>query len=304
MKYDIDISQLGGSKGVFTKEGQTVPTMMIAPPGYTYSFDSINGVPLGSTCSGSGSFIYNGYCRNEATHEFVVIGFKFSCDESGYIPDGWSRDAIFFDTGPRYCKKDLDIPSGSTTTGDILSCKITCDSRATCKGFNFNPVLKQCTIYSDITGYSYNSATVSFTRHDFPTAEGKLIPDARDSVTYLGNTGSDCGKMSECNSNIAQVFDTPGVQSFSTTDIDTCGFCPVKTVNKVSSDYYVRDEVGKTTKYTEKTAAIAELKGQVATLSVNIAEKLINNQLSNSEEQQSIIAKQVNSLNNNQQAIA
>ena len=54
----------------------------------------------------------------------------------------------------------------------------------------------------------------------------------------------------------------------------------------------------------QKTAAIAELKGQVATLSVNIAEKLINNQLSNSEEQLSIIAKQVNSLNNNQQAIA
>lgn len=54
----------------------------------------------------------------------------------------------------------------------------------------------------------------------------------------------------------------------------------------------------------QKAAAIAELKGQVAALSVNIAEKLINNQLSNSEEQQSIIAKQVNSLNNNQQAIA
>ena len=54
----------------------------------------------------------------------------------------------------------------------------------------------------------------------------------------------------------------------------------------------------------QKAVAIAELKGQVATLSVNIAEKLINNQLSNSEEQQSIIAKQVNSLNNNQQAIA
>lgn len=54
----------------------------------------------------------------------------------------------------------------------------------------------------------------------------------------------------------------------------------------------------------QKAVAIAELKGQVATLSVSIAEKLINNQLSNSEEQQSIIAKQVNSLNNNKQAIA
>jgi F-type H+-transporting ATPase subunit b len=54
----------------------------------------------------------------------------------------------------------------------------------------------------------------------------------------------------------------------------------------------------------QKAVAIAELKGQVASLSVSIAEKLISNQLSNSAEQQDIIAKQVNSLNNNQQAIA
>lgn len=54
----------------------------------------------------------------------------------------------------------------------------------------------------------------------------------------------------------------------------------------------------------QKQAAIAELKGQVASLSVSIAEKLINNQLSNNAEQQAIIASQVNNLNNNQQAIA
>ena len=55
------------------------------------------------------------------------------------------------------------------------------------------------------------------------------------------------------------------------------------------------DEINK-----QKAVAIAELKGQVATISVNIAEKLINNQLSNSQEQQAIIAQQVNQLNNNQ----
>jgi F-type H+-transporting ATPase subunit b len=54
----------------------------------------------------------------------------------------------------------------------------------------------------------------------------------------------------------------------------------------------------------QKQSAIEELKGQVATLSVSIAEKLISNQLSNNTEQQAIIAKQVNNLNNNQQAIA
>ena len=54
----------------------------------------------------------------------------------------------------------------------------------------------------------------------------------------------------------------------------------------------------------QKQNAIAELKGQVATLSVSIAEKLISNQLSNNADQQAIIASQVNNLNNNQQAIA
>ncbi|NQW42632.1 MAG: F0F1 ATP synthase subunit B [Bacteroidetes bacterium] len=54
----------------------------------------------------------------------------------------------------------------------------------------------------------------------------------------------------------------------------------------------------------QKANAISELKGQVASLSVSIAEKLINNQLSNNTEQQSIIASQVNNLNSNQQAIA
>lgn len=52
----------------------------------------------------------------------------------------------------------------------------------------------------------------------------------------------------------------------------------------------------------QKQSAINELKGQVASLSVSIAEKLISNQLSNNAEQQAIIASQVNNLNNNQQA--
>jgi F-type H+-transporting ATPase subunit b len=55
------------------------------------------------------------------------------------------------------------------------------------------------------------------------------------------------------------------------------------------------DEINK-----QKAVDIAELKGQVDSISVNIAEKLINNQLSNSQEQQAIIAQQVNQLNNNQ----
>jgi len=267
MKYNIDISQVGGSKGVFTKELQTVPTMMIAPPGYTYSFESIIGVPLGSTCTDGGTInTEKGYCQLPATHSYdgALVYCSFYCDKPGYVPDGFTDRALFPCWSTRYCKKDLTVPWQSTTTGDILSCKIECDGFSNCKGFNYDAVLKQCTIYSSINlsgSYSYNASTISFTRQNFPTVDGeKLIPDAKDSATYLGNTGDDCGKMTECNSNLAHVFDTPGVVSFSTTDIETCGFCPIKTVNKVSSDYYVRDEVGRTTKYTQKDAALAALK--------------------------------------------
>ena len=264
MKYDIDISQVGGSKGVFTKEGHTVPTMMVAPPGYTYDFMSIRGTVIGATCPGGGE-LYEDYCRIYANENYA--GLPCACYHScpsGWTEIGFSNDAWHACSGcpgftPKYCRKEPIIVGENAYYDGILGCKRTCDANQTCKGFNFTPIFKTCLLYSSIIDYSYDSSKVSFTRHDFPTSEGKLFPEIRDSVTYLGNTGSDCGKMNECNSNIAQVFDTPGVQSFSTTDIDTCGFCPVKTVNKVSSDYYVRDEVGKTTKYTQKDAALAAL---------------------------------------------
>ena len=255
-----DITFVTGDNIDFLMPGPPSLTMMVAPPGYTYDSFGINGVPVGSTCDSMsgrpGTIGQYGYCIVPAISEPVGVSCLFRCYD-GYVPDNYSDDTTFLCWTTRNCKKDVNIPSSSRTTGDILSCKIACDSQPTCKGFNFNPVLKQCTVYSAIIGKSYDASVISFTRHDFPTSEGKLIPDARDSVTYLGNTGSDCSKMIECNSNIAHVFDTPGVTSFSTTDIDTCGFCPIKTVNNVSYDYYVRDEVGRTTKYTDKATALA-----------------------------------------------
>ena len=257
----------------FSLAGPPTPTMMIAPPGYTYSFQSITGVPLGSTCTDGGVIEdTRGVCKKKATP--VTAGLPcacyFSCGGNGWSEDGYRSTAWHTcpssyspgcGGGDKYCTKPVNVAAGATTTGDILSCKIECDGFSNCKGFNYDAVSKQCTTYQSITSYAYNASTISFTRQNFPTVDGeKLIPDAKDSATYLGNTGDDCGKMTECNSNLAHVFDTPGVVSFSTTDIETCGFCPIKTVNKVSSDYYVRDEVGRTTKYTQKDAALAALK--------------------------------------------
>lgn len=54
----------------------------------------------------------------------------------------------------------------------------------------------------------------------------------------------------------------------------------------------------------QKAVAIAELKGQVASMSIAIAEKLIGNQLSDNDQQKTIITSHINDLNNTQQANA
>ena len=54
----------------------------------------------------------------------------------------------------------------------------------------------------------------------------------------------------------------------------------------------------------QKAVAIAELKGQVASMSIAIAEKLIGNQLADNDQQKTIITSHINDLNNTQQANA
>ena len=236
--------------------GSPPPTMMVAPPGYTFNTDSIIGHVIGSMCAGG--TLYEDYCREEATHEFIGIGFMFSCKTPGFTPLGWTPGAIFANLDPRYCSLAPNIPN-LAPSGDLQACKNICDNDPTCKGFNFNPTTQTCRQYNFIRSYGYVPETHSFTKQIFPTSTGKLIPNANDSLTYLGNTGNDCDQMEACNSNIAQVFDTYGVTSMSTTDIESCGYCPVKIINKVAGNYLIRDEVGRTVQYTSPSTALAAL---------------------------------------------
>jgi len=265
MAYNIDISYIGGSKGVFTKEGQTVPTMMIAPPGYIYSPAALTGDITFTNLSCPNGGTYNPFRKLCIEEAFALSSMgcqtvnlsTYGC-RSGFTPDGWSSGAVLACT-TRYCKKD-PAPFPATVNG-IQECKQLCDTEQTCIGFNFKPFVndQNCEMLKNITGDNITSDSVGFKRHDFPTSEGKLNPNAPDALTYLGNTGNDCSEIDACNSNIAHVFDTPGVTALATTDIETCGYCPVKTINKVASEYYVRDEVGRTTKYTQPSAALAAL---------------------------------------------
>jgi hypothetical protein len=268
MKYDIDISQVGGSKGVFTKEGQTVPTMMVAPPGYTFNVVAFTGDRTLTNLSCPRGGTYNTLRKSCRILAYATSDFgcrtgnaSYHGCPAGFEPDGWSSGVLLVCDTIRYCTKPA-APFPVTVSG-IQGCKDLCDAEPTCIGFNFNSILlnePNCEMFRSITGENPAADGNGFTRHDFPTSEGKLIPNIRDSATYLGNTGRECSKMIECNSNIAQVFDTPGVESFSTTDIEVCGFCPTKTVNKISNEYYVQNEVGTTVKYTQRNDALIALK--------------------------------------------
>lgn len=266
LSYVIDISQSGGDKGVFSNVNAVSPTMMVAPPGYTYNTLAFQGTPAvrNAECPYGSSYNPNSrLCFVEAIPVSpnaceVFNRSVYRCPTGGFTPRGWSDDAVL-ECGTRYCSK-VPVTHADTVSG-IEACKELCDAEPGCKGFNFAPYLhsENCQLLTAITGDSAALNSVGFKRHDFPMAEGKTNPDAKDSLTYLGDTGNDCNDMAMCNSNIANVFDTTVVAGMSTTDIEACGYCPVKTVKKLGIEYYVRDEVGRSTKYTTRDSALQAL---------------------------------------------
>lgn len=119
LSYVIDISQVGGDKGVFSNVNAVSPTMMVAPPGYTYSVAALTGTESTVTCpAGSTLDKTNNICLAEAYHDYVLIGCTYSCKgtPNGFQPYGWTTSAVLPCTDTtRYCSKAPDVNPSSRT---------------------------------------------------------------------------------------------------------------------------------------------------------------------------------------------
>ena len=132
---------------------------------------------------------------------------------------------------------------GSNLTATIDVCGQACTKNLTCKGFNFYYTSSNCEFYSSISSNEkYDPNKGSFVRDTYILTGEQNI--SRVSYTNLDASGSVCQNMTACNTDVSSLIGQLGstIQSFSTAELDSCNYCPVRSVAKQGSLYTVTNE--------------------------------------------------------------
>lgn len=132
-----------------------------------------------------------------------------------------------------------------STVIDERYCARYCDNDAACIGFNYQPIIRKCTVFTNagIEADTYVDGVVSFTKETIAKAAAGADPPG----TNLVNTGLWCGsaeQVAACNADISNVIQNSNITAFSTADLEACAACPGKTVAKTgSSTWAVTNEI-------------------------------------------------------------
>jgi hypothetical protein len=122
------------------------------------------------------------------------------------------------------------------------SCAIECKQNTECEGFNLDMGASTCDFFKTIDSHVYSESKVSFEKEDIPTNPTQKI--FTGGGTNLGNQGALCANVVACNSDIQQVLDNMLITSFTTADLQSCDYCPVRKFDRTSQT--VTNELGET----------------------------------------------------------
>lgn len=165
-----------------------------------------------------------------------------------------------------------DFQAASTTSSNLISrpdaasveeCAKKCDETDTCTGFNFGglDISSVCELVKDTTtnrayadGMSgFRKETISRTQ----TGDG-----SNPSGTDLTNEGVYCRDAPACNTDIARIITenvgaTNPIAALSTSDIESCAYCPIRTY--ATAGNVTTNEIGVSKSNPTPAAAIAEI---------------------------------------------
>jgi len=160
-------------------------------------------------------------------------------------------------------------PPSTVSTVDL--CAKNCNQNPNCKGFNYNGFDKLCRLYDSASveiGPTYDQAdgSSSFisekyisTAHSdeqtgiIRTTIGGSVPNGTD----FTNQGSYCQNIMQCNADIKSLVESTGVDSFTTDDIQSCQYCPIRGFDKTSMT--VTNEIGTAVRASSSGDAIEKL---------------------------------------------
>jgi hypothetical protein len=164
-------------------------------------------------------------------------------------------------------------PIGNSTEQSVDLCAKRCNDNASCKGFNYNAIDKSCRLYNAASveiGPTYvqedgASAFISekYVSQAYGDEQIGVIKTDMNSAKYrpadFSNQGSYCQDIQQCNTDIKSLVNDSSVQSFSTDDIKSCQYCPIRGFNRGAGTITVTNEIGNPETVANNSAAIQKL---------------------------------------------
>jgi hypothetical protein len=172
-----------------------------------------------------------------------------------------------------YTEPLTGTPIGNSTEQSVDLCAKRCNDNASCKGFNYNAIDKSCRLYNAASveiGPTYvqeDGASAFISEKYVSQAHGDeqigVIKTDISSLKYrpadFSNQGSYCQDIQQCNTDIKSLVNDSSVQSFSTDDIKSCQYCPIRGFNRGAGTITVTNEIGNPETVANNSAAIQKL---------------------------------------------
>lgn len=151
---------------------------------------------------------------------------------------------------------------GSPAAASVEECAEKCDLTTGCTGFNFggldtSPI---CELVKDTTTREYADNKSGFRKETISSTQ--TGDGTNPSGTDLTNQGAYCRDASACNTDIARIItdnagSTNPIATLSTSDIESCAYCPIRTY--ATAGNVTTNEIGVSKSNPTPAAAITEL---------------------------------------------
>jgi hypothetical protein len=233
------------------------PVQMIEPPGFTVpdffaallnvqnliSTITVNSVDECAARCENTPFTTIYYCPNGGT----LVGTSCQTPEVYYAQtpgQGGGGGSSACPSGFSY------LSSGSTTCTQSAA-----SNSGYCTGFNFKSGLdndpSECKLHMGTPDRIPISGTIGYRKTDIPSTASSLPSPPNLDTT---NQGARCSDAPACNANLSKIINDPnGITTFSTSDIESCMYCPVRSFNRTGNT--VTDEFGTSKQFASTMSA-------------------------------------------------
>lgn len=243
--YVVDTySSSAENSGVLVTKGiKTTGTISGVTP------DTVNGGSTGTvTYTGSNGTSYTFQARWKSVQvngTYVDVYFDPANVSQGALTnDNIGVNPVKFIQPPGYELPDFQATVvtsanslGNPTVSSVEECAARCDTTTGCKGFNFGgiDVATICELVNDTGTRAYSDNTSGFRKETISSTQ--TGDGSNPAGTDLGNVGKYCKEATQCNTDISNLITknesaTNPIAAFSTTDIESCAYCPIRTYNK------------------------------------------------------------------------